>query len=62
MTYQLNTLRMWVDNNAHALRYICDMQDKILFFGYNASRDALSRVVQTRGHDITSCTRYDVTF
>ena len=34
--------------------YVCDMQDTILFFGYNASKDALSRVVQMRGHDIMS--------
>ena len=30
------------------------MWDTILFFGYGASKDALSRVVQTWGHDVTS--------
>ena len=31
------------------------MQDTIyLFFGYNASKDALSQVVQTEGYDVTS--------
>ena len=30
------------------------MRDTILFFGYGASKDALSRVVQTWGHDVTS--------
>ena len=28
MTYQLNTLRMWVDDNAHALRNICWTTDR----------------------------------